>query len=291
MTGVAAVVPNRDGAGLVGRAVAAALAAGADEVVVVDDGSRDGSDAEAERAGARVLRSPGTGFAAAVNAGVRATAAEHVLVLNSDCFVERATVSRLAEALLAHPRVGLCGAALVREDGSRASTYGPLLGAGLAVRVALGLPPPPPRDGRGVTRVPFVPLACAIARRRAWEEVGGLDERFPFYFEDHDLCRRLAAAGWWTAVRWDATAVHVEGGSSRASDPQRWFRRYVESRALYLRLHHPRGRWLAGAVWLPVSVAHAAVWLLRGGADGRRWAGAWLGGAAAGLRPARRGRH
>ena len=39
-----------------------------------------------------------------------------------------------------------------------------------------------------------MPLACALVRRSAYDAVGGLDERYVFYFEDYDLCWRLAAA-------------------------------------------------------------------------------------------------
>ena len=282
--GAAAVVPNRDGAGLVGRCVEAALAGGAVEVVVVDDGSSDGSEREAAEAGARVLRSPGRGFAAAVNHGVAATRTPAVLLLNSDCFLDPEAVARLASALDDDGSLGAVGAALRDEHGAAARSHGYLLTLGVAIRVALSVPPPHPRStGVGVQPVPFVPLACVLARRGAWDAIGGLDERYPFYFEDHDACRRLRDAGWRLAVRWDATAVHEGGSSSSARDPQRWFVQYAESRARYLRTHYPRAWVVWAAVSIPAALLRALAWRVRRGEGAAAWSRAWRRAAFAGL--------
>lgn len=279
---IAAVVPNRNGAGVLERCLdALAAAEGVNEVVVVDDGSTDGSGKRAaERPGISVLPSPGSGFAAAVNAGAAATQAEHLLILNSDCFVEPDTASRLAAALERDASLGLCAAALVREDGSRAKTFDRQVTMVRALREAVSLHLPALPEGSGVATVPFVPLACALVSRRAWESIGGLDSRYRFYFEDHDLCWRLTRAGWKIAVDWEARAVHVEGGSSKAGDPQRWFSQFHESRMRYLRKRYPR-LWLVYAVlWVPSALAHAAAWLVRGD---RAWTRAYARSAFAGL--------
>jgi N-acetylglucosaminyl-diphospho-decaprenol L-rhamnosyltransferase len=282
---VSVVVPNRDGAGLVGRCATAALASGVGEVVVVDDGSTDGSPAEAATAGARVLRSPGRGFSAAVNHGVAASSGRFALVLNSDCFLEPDAPSLLARALDDDPLLGLCGAALDEPDGSPSRSHGHLLTLALVLRQTLGAgsPAPPPSRASGVQRVSFVPLACVLVRREAWDEIGGLDERYPFYFEDHDVCWRLQAAGWNLGVCWDAHALHVGGGSSARREPQRWFRQYHESRALYLRKRYPRLWPLYAAAWVPSALAHAAVWRVRRSPDARAWARAYAASALAGL--------
>jgi GT2 family glycosyltransferase len=281
-------VPNRQGAGFVGRSVTAALAAGAAEVVVVDDGSTDDSPGEAERAGAVVVRSPGRGFAAAVNAGVAHTRYELLLILNSDCFLDPPSLGRLVEAIEGDPALALVGASLRSEQGTPERSHGRETTLRLAIRNAISPPAPLPRGETGVETVPFVPLACALARRASLEAVGGLDERYGFYYEDYDLCWRLREAGGRVAVCWDAGAVHAGGGSSSAADPQRWFRRHNESRMLYLRKRYPRGWLLYAAVWVPVALLRALSWLPRRGPAARRWARAYTGSALAGL--GRRGR-
>ena len=280
---IGVVIPNRNGGEVLERCLDALAAShGIGEIVVVDDGSTDGS---AERAAAReevrVLPSPGSGFAAAVNAGVAAAGADYLLLLNSDCFVEPDTAERLRASLERDPRLGLCAAALVGEDGSRAKTCDRLVGMHRAVREALSLQLPPLEEGRGVARVAFVPLACALVRRAAWDSVGGLDERYRFYFEDHDLCWRLTRAGWGLAVDWDARAIHLEGGSSRARDPQVWFTQFHESRMRYLRKRYPRSWPVYAALWIPSALLHAVAWLFRGS---RPWARAYVRAAFAGRR-------
>jgi GT2 family glycosyltransferase len=285
MTRVSAVVPNRNGAALVGRCVEAALAGGVDEVVVVDDGSTDDSLEEARAAGATVLTSAGRGFSAAVNTGVAASSGDLLLILNSDCYVEPDAVPRLAAALAGDPRLGAGAAALHDEGGEPAKSHGHELTLWRAVRAAASVASSsPPAAGSGVQRVSFAPLACMLVSRGVWDAIGGLDERYPFYFEDYDFCRRLRRTGRELAVDWDARALHVGGGSSQQRDPQRWFRQFHESRALYLRKHYPRGWPLYAAVWVPSAAAHALLWLARRQPQSRLWARAYAQSAFAGLR-------
>jgi len=252
---VAAVIPNLNGAGFVGTCVEAARRAGVDEVVVVDDGSSDASPAEAEAAGARVVRSRGRGFATAVAAGFAETAQPYVLVLNSDCFVDEDAVRRLADALDSERELALVGAGLRTPDGAPAKSHGVLVELSGAIRALLT-----GHSGRriarldsGVQHCEFVPLACVLARRAAWDSVGGIDTGYVFYFEDYDLCWRVGRAGWRIAVCWDAGAVHV-GGASSSADGQPWLRQYYASLARYLRKRYPAS-WIAfPAVWLPYAV-------------------------------------
>ncbi len=281
MERVAVVIPNRNGAGFIGTCVEAAARAGAAEIVVVDDGSSDESPAEATAAGARVAQSPGQGFAAAVAHGFAETGAPFVLLLNSDCFLDDGAIRALAAAAASDARLALVGAGLLAPDGSNAKSHGPLLGLVDSLRALLT-----GRTGRGVDRddtglhdVEFVPLACALARRSAWEAVGGIDVGYRFYFEDYDLCWRLGQAGWRIAVCWDATAVHVGGASSTGSAESPSLPLYYAGLARYLRKRYPR-RWVAfSAVWLPYALLQSA--------RAPRRAGDFLGSARSVLLPPR----
>src|SRR5690348_12301467 len=105
---ISAVIPNRNGAGMIGRCVEAATTSGAAEVIVVDDGSSDESAAEAVRAGAMLLESAGSGFSAAVNTGARAATGDALLILNSDCFLEPRAVGTMAATLEEDRGLGIC---------------------------------------------------------------------------------------------------------------------------------------------------------------------------------------
>lgn len=282
---ISVVVPNKDGINLVGRCVSAAFTAGAAEVLVVDDGSTDSSPQEATAAGARVLQSGGSGFSAAVNTGAAAAVHDFLLVLNSDCFLEPSSLRLLAETLREARGLGACGGALVEESGTPTRSHGHELTLWLALRTALSLTPPsPPDTGEGVQPASFLPLACVLVRRSAWEQVGGLDEHYHFYFEDQDFCWRMRTTGWGLAVNWEARAVHVGGGSSQRRDPQHWFRQYHESRGRYLRKRYPRLWLLYAAAWIPSALLHALVWFLRRRPESRRWARAYIASAFSVLR-------
>jgi GT2 family glycosyltransferase len=180
--------------------------------------------------------------------------------------------------------IALCGAHLRNADESPAKSAGVLVTATNALVTALGLRGKVvPQKEHGVDRVPFVPLACALARRSAWESVGALDEGYRFYFEDYDLCWRLGRDGHTIAVCWDAHALHVGGASSSAHDPQRWFTQYHESRARYLRKRGGAGFVAYVVLWPPVALAHALQRLLRRGPGERRWAAAYVAAATAGI--------
>ena len=280
-----AVVPNKDGAGLVGRCVAAALAGGAEEVVVVDDGSTDASPAEAAAAGARVVPSSGRGFAAAVNTGFHGTAGESLLLLNSDCFLEPSTLPLLAETLAADASLGAVGAGLSDADGAPAKSHGRVLTPWHAFRNdVLVKPPPLPARTTGVERAEFLPLACVLVRRRLLEALGGLDERFPFYFEDQDFALRARRAGWTLAVRWDARATHIGGGSSAGRDAQRWTAQFYRSRTTFLRTHFGFSARLHAAAWSAIALAMAAAWRVRQAPAARQWSRAYVEAARAAWR-------
>ena len=262
---VSAVIPHRNsGPNLVRCLDALAAGNGVDEVVVVDEASTDGSvEGAAERPGVRMISSPGSGFAVAANAGIAAARGEHLLLLGSDAFVDRDTVERLACRLDENPRLAACGAALFNEDGRPSKSYSRLFTLRRALADGLGFRPRIPQSGVGLGLVEAVFPNCLLARRAALQSVGYFDERFFFYYEDMDLCRRLARAGWKLAVDWDAHAIHVAGGSTKTPGPGRWFRQYHESRLAYLRKHYPRGWVLYAALWTAKAALHFLAWRVR----------------------------
>ena len=83
---VSVVIPAYNEAAAVGQVVSQALAAAPwHEVIVVDDGSTDGTGREASQAGAVVVRHPyNKGNGAAVKSGIRRATGEYVLILDSD---------------------------------------------------------------------------------------------------------------------------------------------------------------------------------------------------------------
>ena len=179
-------------------------------VVVVDNGSTDGSAAriESEFADVELVRSPrNLGFAGGANLGIRAglqRGSEFVWLLNNDAEVEPRTLEALVAEAQRDERTGVVGGVVFGRDG-RVHTWGGGTVSRLGIATLVEARPARPLD--------YVTGACMLLRRRLLEEVGLLDDTFFFYFEDADLCRRARAAGWKLAVAHDARIVHAVGAT------------------------------------------------------------------------------
>ncbi len=242
-----AVVVNYEAGPLLTECVRTLLAdtsAGAPEVVVVDNGSDDGSVAALRDAFPAVpVLDPGgnVGYSAAANVGIAATSAPVVAVCNPDLLVGAGTAAALLARLDAEPDLAAVGPAIFEPDGSRypSARQVPRLidavGHGTVGLVKhenrftrryreLDADPTQPRD------VDWVSGAAVWLRRSALDEVGGWDDGYFMYVEDVDLCWRLGRAGWRIAYEPDGSVTHVQG----ASTDRRPYRMIVEHhRSLY----------------------------------------------------------
>ena len=266
---VSALIPHRNSGRLLEQCVDALLVAReVDEIVVADESSTDGSVALVKgKPRVRIVQSTRRGFAAAMNAAIAAAHGDRLLLLNSDAFVRPDTVERLGRRLDEHPRLALCGAALVDPDGTRTKTHTFLFTYGRALADTVNLRQPIAQEGHGLQLTQAVLPTCALARRDALEQIGGFDERFVFYYEDLDVSLRLARSGWQQAIDWDAEAVHVGGGSTSSGASQRWFAQYHRSRVTYMRKHYPRGWPLYSLLWAAKASVHVATWTGRAHLD------------------------
>jgi GT2 family glycosyltransferase len=234
---ISVVTVNFNAGPLLARSVRAALQSRAPlEVVVVDNGSTDGSLAalRAELGTDPRLRileqGRNTGFAAACNAGLREAGGEVALLLNPDCLVEEDTLATVRAALEADPKAGLAGCLLLNEDGTeqegcRRSVPTP----GRAFARAFGLARLRRRAGAaggdfvlsdqplpaGPVDVDAISGAFMMVRRAALTAVGPLDEAYFMHCEDLDWCMRFRQAGWRVLFVPTASALHYKGTSSR----------------------------------------------------------------------------
>jgi GT2 family glycosyltransferase len=244
---VAVVIPNHNGARWLGGVLdsVAAQTAPPAEVLVVDDGSTDGSRALlAERfPHVRVLAlGDNRGFARAANAGIGAVSAKAVALVNTDVVLAPDWIERAAAALAAAPRAAAVATKLVDlADGALLYDAGDVLRRDGVCEQRGRFE----RDGGRYDVPGEVFSACAAAalyRRAAVLDAGGFEERFGTYLEDVDLGLRLRMAGW--RCRWEPRAVarHAGGGSSAV-------------------LRHGPGAWVERNTLLLVARAFPARWL------------------------------
>ena len=172
-------------------------------------------------------RTTNDGFAAGINAGAAAGRAPFLLLLNPDCVVGPDSIGRLVEFAVGRPRAAVIGPRILNADGSiqgsarRFPTWSTFI-AGRSSWLTRKFPRnplsrwnlPALSDDTKTTRVDWVSGACMLVRREAFEQVGGMDERFFLYWEDADFCKRLGERGWETVHYPEAEVVHVGGRSS-----------------------------------------------------------------------------
>ena len=189
------------------------------EVVVVDDGSRDGTAALLAGYGDRIvaLRQANAGFAAASNTGARAASGELLLFLNNDTVPVEGWLDALLACADAHPEAAAIGAKLLWPDNVVQHAGVVIAQGSLPHHIYAGFPSGHPAVN--VEReMPAVTAACMLVRREAFERAGGFDEAYVNGYEDVDLCLRLRQGG--ATVRYCPAAVvyHLESATrGRAS--------------------------------------------------------------------------
>ncbi|MCO1594313.1 glycosyltransferase [Micromonospora sp. RHAY321] len=171
-------------------------------VIVVDNGSDDGTPAAVARAfpAVRVVRLDGNaGAGAARNIGVELADTPFVAFADDDSYWAPGALERAAAILRGHPGTGLL-TGQVRVG--REQRLDPVSAA--MARAPLGTPPGAP----GPAVLGF--LACAVVlRRSAFQQVGGFTERLGTYGEEALLAMDLAAAGWQLAYADEVVAHHL----------------------------------------------------------------------------------
>lgn len=230
------------------------------EIIVVDNGSRDGSAeyVRSEYPEIRLVESAeNLGFAAANNLGYEQASGEYVALLNSDAFLVADALAKSVELMDRSPEVGLAGGRLTGEDGAwqpSARSFPGLLNdfltlSGLAARYGksrlFGRPDMTYIDQGRDLLCDWVPGAFSIIRRSVLEKIGFFDERFFLYYEEVDLCRRIRNAGWKIAY-WPAVAVIHIGGASTSMFSRKLVTKNgmqmglwrLQSQYLYYRKHH-----------------------------------------------------
>lgn len=275
---VCVAVVNYNTRELLGRCLRSLTTEGAAEVIVVDNGSADGSVSYVREQfpGVDVIENAtNVGYGAAANQAIGRTAAPLVLVLNADTEVRAGCIDALARSAARAPRAGIIAPAIVNRSGVEEPSCFPFPGtlgwllenepvAAVARRVPLLRKRAVSFQRHAEERpVPWA-LGCALlVRRGALDAVGGFDESYFMYYEEVDLSRRLADAGWEVRFTPDARVEHV-GGASTSQARTAMLIRHFESTLRYYRRYHSGPRL---AFWLTLLHAKRIALLARDSAQ------------------------
>ncbi|MSU63938.1 MAG: glycosyltransferase [Pedosphaera sp.] len=195
------------------------------EIVVVDNGSTDGTAdfLKAEEAAGRlraILNSENMGFARACNQGAKVAQGKYVLLLNNDTEVQPGWLTPLVSLADSDAGIAGVGSKLLFPDRS-------IQHAGVAVGEMVGRDPLlavhtfykapgdlPEANQRRVYQA--LTAACLMVRKSAFEAVGGFDEGFWNGYEDVDLCLRFQERGWLSVYEPASVVIHHESQSGPA---------------------------------------------------------------------------
>ena len=232
---------------------------GSVEIIVVDNGSADGSATAARGSFPKVTvleNRENLGFARGNNRGIQASRGDPVIILNSDTVLMPGFFSAIERELYRSDGVGILAPRLLNADGTLQPSayhhypdplveifgYTPL--GGIARRLFPGIGYPfryelSPGEHETRREVSHVKGACLIMRRALLDDIGGFDEDFFLYREETDFCKRARDRGWKIVYTPDIHVYHHHKASSRALSDQGLSHR-LTSHYLYLRKHHGR---------------------------------------------------
>jgi N-acetylglucosaminyl-diphospho-decaprenol L-rhamnosyltransferase len=233
-------------------------------LVIVDNDSGDGSfdmlgAAVAARGwdkgpqSVRVLQSGHNGgFGAGNNFGIRAgmpdgSKPDYVYLLNSDAFPAPDAIRALLTHLETHPETGFAGSYIHGPEGEPHRTafrFPSILGefeqnirlgpvSRLLSRHIVAQPLP-----TVTTRVDWLAGASIMMRQDVLDQIGLFDETFFLYFEETDLCRRAALAGWPTDYVVESRVAHIGSASTGMKTWARIPRFWLDSRLHYYVKNH-----------------------------------------------------
>jgi GT2 family glycosyltransferase len=197
------------------------------EVVVVDDGSTDGSaDWLKAFVNVRLHRLPAnSGFVAACNQGAAVARGHYLVFLNNDTEVTADWLDALIRCFTSEAHCGMVGAKLVFPDGTLQEAGGIVFADGSACNYGRGGNPQDPRYDF-VREVDYCSGACVAIPKALFEELGGFDTYYsPAYYEDTDLAFSVRAAGYRVIYQPRACVVHFEGQTA-GTDVARGVKRF-----------------------------------------------------------------
>ncbi len=221
---VAVVVVTYDALPWIDRCLASVSG---EEVVVVDNGSRDGTVGvvRERHPEVRVIEAENRGLGASWNIGIRETRSRYVLLLNADAWLLDEALSRLVAFADTRSRAAVVGPRLLNPDGTlqrsvrgfptlwRLATEYFFLRKLAPGTSALNAFYAGGFDHDEVHEAEVVVGACMLVRRAAVDEVGQLDEDFFLFSEETDWCYRFRQAGWEVVFFPGAECVHVGGAA------------------------------------------------------------------------------
>ena len=184
------------------------------EIVVVDDGSPDGSGAlwaDYDERVSLIANERNLGFARSCNAGAAVAEGEFLVFLNNDTLPRRGWLDALADYAEARPRAGAVGSKLLFPDGTVQHAGLVFADDRLPRHAYVGFPAEHAAVSRS-RRFAAVTGACVLLRREAFAEAGG--------FDPHSTTGTRTSTCACASPSWDGRSISAPTASSPISSPR-----------------------------------------------------------------------
>ncbi len=220
---------------------------GTSEIIVVDNGSCDGSAEAVREHHPRVdviALEHNLGFAGGNNVALERARGRYIALVNSDVVVQPGAFERVLEVFETRKDAGAAGVQLLHPDGRLQnsihvfpSLLRELVPTWLLETAAPRRFPSKRRPPAEPTEVESVLGAVFVVRREVVADVGPLCDDYFFFLEETDWCWRMAERGWKVLHLPNVRVVHASGASSKKKDATATRIEYSRSLDRFLRTH------------------------------------------------------
>ena len=263
---IAAIVVNWNGGAANVACLAVLQDAALARIVFVDNASTDGSRELVRESFPGVLlveNDANLGFGEASSRGAKRAVelgCDALLFVNNDVLLRPAELGLLVEELARDPALGFVGPRVLdARDPTRIWAAGGKLSWRQNLTTLIGQGEPDSEQFHAVRDVDYVVGCALLARREAFEAVGGFDPRYFAYSEDVDLALRARRLGWRSRVVGSACALHLPSSSTGGGyNPRRKYMMGVNS-IWFLRRHARLRHWISFLVFDVASLPFVAL--------------------------------